>query len=61
MSAKVKEMQEIGNNLKIYRNMDKEELRTRTARHRAAFEKACQLQGHYLPSDAELDRWFTIK
>lgn len=56
----VKSMEEIQNNLTIYKGFTYEELQVRADRHRAAFEKQARDQGEYLPSEDELHRWFTV-
>lgn len=58
---KVKVREEIPNTLvTIYKGFTRAELQARADRHRQSFIEACCKQGHYLPSDKELDRWFSV-
>lgn len=58
---RTKTRNEVQNNLTIYRNFTHTELQSRADKHKEKFEEKCKKQGYYLPSDSEMDRWFTVQ
>lgn len=46
--------------LTVLHGFSRSELQARAAEHREKFEQDCRNEGKYLPSENELDRWFSV-